>query len=239
MGIDNNELTGLDAVTAASLHTTNHGKGIGIFQKYAHLGKGSSTHSPSWMGWYKVSVDDKSIKSGGSKCIQTLDAYAKAPTDHDMASYPHGVFNSTEEWDPSVLDHEQTDDEAQSCSFIDPDSFYEDHLFDAYGELYKCVIANLNTLLDIPANTGSYIPSSLLVPVIFINLPLKILTGTHSGLSLLGLLHLAFRTHMRLLPDMEPPLLLMITWRKSTSPKTLFLTSLTAMRLLLLIPSYL
>ena len=41
-GIDNHEVTGLDVVTAATILKTSQGKVIGIFNEYAHLGKGSS-----------------------------------------------------------------------------------------------------------------------------------------------------------------------------------------------------
>ena len=44
-GIDNHEVAGLDVVTAATLLNTSLGKVIGIFNEYAHLGKGSSIHS--------------------------------------------------------------------------------------------------------------------------------------------------------------------------------------------------
>ena len=76
--------------------------------------------------------------------------------------------------------------EAQSWSFIDHDFFYEDHMFDAYGELNQCVIANVNTLLDIPSNTGSY-HDHLILTVALIELSPKIWTVIPSGLSLLGI----------------------------------------------------
>ena len=41
VGIDDHELTGLNAVTAAALLDTQKGSIIGIFHEYAHLGKGS------------------------------------------------------------------------------------------------------------------------------------------------------------------------------------------------------
>ena len=99
-------------LTTASLLTMNQGKVIGIFHEYGQLGKCSSIHSPLQMELYKVSVDDKSIKVGGTQCIQTLEGYAVllsiqdslaymrclgAPSDHDMASYLHVLFTSPEE----------------------------------------------------------------------------------------------------------------------------------------------
>ena len=45
MGIDDDELTGLDVVTAAELFDTQKGPVIGIFHEYAHLGMGRSLHA--------------------------------------------------------------------------------------------------------------------------------------------------------------------------------------------------
>ena len=72
-GIDNDEVTGLDVVTAATLLNTSLGKVIGIFNEYAHLGKGSSIHSSGQLEWFKTNVDEKSIKVGGTQLITTLD----------------------------------------------------------------------------------------------------------------------------------------------------------------------
>ena len=106
-GIDNHEVNGLDVVTAATLLNTSLGKVIGIFNEYAHLGKGSSIHSSGQLEWFKTHVDEKSIKVGGTQLITTLDGYSVPllikdglayatslgrPTDHDMDSYPH-VFS--------------------------------------------------------------------------------------------------------------------------------------------------
>ena len=103
-GIDNHEVNGLDVVTAATLLNTSLGKVIGIFNEYAHLGKGLSIHSSGQLEWFKTHVDEKSIKVGGTQLITTLDGYSVPllikdglayatslgrPTDHDMDSYPH------------------------------------------------------------------------------------------------------------------------------------------------------
>ena len=51
MGIDNHELTGLNAVIAAALLDTQKGPVIGIFHEYAHLGKGRSIHAAGQVEW--------------------------------------------------------------------------------------------------------------------------------------------------------------------------------------------
>ena len=163
-GIDNHDVNGLDVVTAATLLNTSLGKVIGIFNEYAHLGKGSSIHSSGQLEWFKTHVDEKSIKVGGTQLITTLDGYSVPllikdglayatslgrPTDHDMDSYPHVFFTSPDEWDPSVLDHDPP-----PLDGLDPsqmlDQPFGDPMFDAYGDFNERIIANLNILLDAP-----------------------------------------------------------------------------------------
>ena len=171
-GIDNHEVNGLDVVTAATLLNTSLGKVIGIFNEYAHLGKGSSIHSSGQLEWFKTHVDEKSLKVGGTQLITTLEGYSVPllvkdglayatslgrPTDQDMDTYPHVFFTSPDEWDPSVLDHDPP-----PLDGLDPsqvlDQPFGDPMFDAYGDFNERIIANLNILLDAPPEDyGSYI----------------------------------------------------------------------------------
>ena len=171
-GIDNHEVNGLDVVTAATLLNTSLGKVIGIFNEYAHRGKGSSIHSSGQLEWFKTHVDEKSIKVGGTQLITTLEGYSVPllikdglayatslgrPTDQDMDTYPHVFFTSPDEWDPSVLDHDPP-----PLDGLDPsqvlDQPFGDPMFDAYGDFNERIIANLNILLDAPPEDyGSYI----------------------------------------------------------------------------------
>ena len=171
-GIDNHEVNGLDVVTAATLLNTSLGKVIGIFNEYAHLGKGSSIHSSGQLEWFKTHVDEKSIKVGGTQLITTLDGYSVPllikdglayatslgrPTDQDMDTYPHVFFTSPDEWDPSVLDHDPPPLDGLDPSQV-PDQPFGDPMFDAYGDFNERIIANLNILLDAPPeDCGSYI----------------------------------------------------------------------------------
>ena len=170
-GIDNHEVTGLDVVTAATLHNTSLGKVIGIFNEYAYLGKGSSIHSSGQLEWFKTHVDEKSVKVGGTQLITTLDGYSVPlvikdglayatslgrPTDQDMDTYPHVFFTSPDEWDPSVLDHDPPHLDGLDPSQV-PDQPFGDPMFDAYGDFNERIITNLNILLDAPpGDCGSY-----------------------------------------------------------------------------------
>ena len=139
---------------------TSLGKVIGIFNEYAHLGKGSSIHSSGQLEWFKTHVDEKSIKVGGTQLITTLEGYSVPllikdglayatslgrPTDQDMDTYPHVFFTSPDEWDPSVLDHDPP-----PLDGLDPsqvlDQPFGDPMFDAYGDFNERIIANLNIL---------------------------------------------------------------------------------------------
>ena len=117
-GVDNHEVTGLDVVTAATLLNTSQGKIIGIFNEYAYLGKGSYIHSSGQLEWFKINVDAKSVKGGGTQLITTLVGYSVPllikdglayatslgrPTDQDMDTYPHVFFTSPDEWAPQSL----------------------------------------------------------------------------------------------------------------------------------------
>ena len=171
-GIDNHEVNGLDVVTAATLLNTSLGKVIGIFNEYAHLGKGSSIHSSGQLEWFKTHVDEKSIKVGGTQLITSLEGYSVPllikdglayatslgrPTDQDMDTYPHVFFTSPDEWDPSVLDHDPPPFDGLDPSQV-LDQPFGDPMFDAYGDFNECIIANLNILLDAPPEDyGSYI----------------------------------------------------------------------------------
>ena len=170
-GIDNHEVTGLDVVTAATLLNTSQGKVIGIFNEYAYLGKGSSIHSSGQLEWFKTTVDEKSVRVGGTQLITTLDGYSVPllikdglayatshgkPTDQDMDTYAHVFFTSPDEWDPSVLDHDPPHLDGLDPSQV-PDQPFGDPMFDAYGDFNEHIISNLNILLDAPPeDCGSY-----------------------------------------------------------------------------------
>ena len=56
-----------------ALVNTNHGYVNLIMNEYAYYGKGHTIHSSGQIEWHKNTVDDKSVKVGGSQCITTLD----------------------------------------------------------------------------------------------------------------------------------------------------------------------
>ena len=170
-GIDNHEVTGLDAVTDATLLNTSQGKVIGIFNEYVYPGKGSSIHSSGQLEWFQTNVDEKSVKVGGTQLITTLDGYSVPliikdglayatslgrPRDLDMDTYPHVFITSPDEWDHSVLDHDPPHPDGLDHSQV-PDQPFGDPMFDACGDFNKHIIANLKTLLDAPpGDCGSY-----------------------------------------------------------------------------------
>ena len=235
-GIDNHEVTGLDVVTAATLLNTSQGKVIGIFNEYAYLGKGSSTHSSGQLEWVKTNVDEKSVKVGGTQLITTLDGYSVPllikdglayatslgrPTDQDMDTYPHVFFTSPDEWDPSVLDHDPPHLDGLDPSQV-PDQPFGDPMFDAYGDFNERIIANLNILLDHLQKIVGHTQKSLLFSQpISIRVHPKSLTGMLSAHFLHGHPHPASRTL-----SMSPPGMGLLHTPRITSKSTLSLAIL-------------
>ena len=116
---DQHQINGLDIVQCAALVNTNHGYVNLIMNEYAYYGKRHTIHSSGQIEWHKNTVDDKSVKEGGSQCIMTLDGYSfplqctgglmylsilGKPTDEELVKYPFDHLTNIHEWDPSVLD---------------------------------------------------------------------------------------------------------------------------------------
>jgi hypothetical protein len=88
--------------------------------QYALLNKGHSIHSPCQFESYNVTVDDKSVRAGGTQRIQTPAGYTipltikdglarlaiRPYTDQEWDSLPHVFLTDEANWDPSVLDHQ-------------------------------------------------------------------------------------------------------------------------------------
>ena len=133
--------------------------------EYAYYGKGHTIHSSGQIEWHKNTVDDKSVKVGGSQCITALDGYSfplkctghlmylsilGKPTDEELGKYPSVHLTSIHEWDPSVLDfcyHERDGEPVWACyphyvDLIDPN-------FDHQGLYTKRAINTLSSLADV------------------------------------------------------------------------------------------
>ena len=149
VGIDDDELTGLNVVTAAALLDTQKGPIIGVFHEYAHLGKGRSIHAAGQMEWFNCQVDDRSKLVGGAQRIKTSEGYViplsiesglvymhsmRIPTDHDLQNYPHVFFTSPDIWDTSLLDHGIPQSSPEDINQHSDASLLQDSNFDAYEE---------------------------------------------------------------------------------------------------------
>ena len=92
---------------------------------YADADKCTSIHLSPEMEWYNITVDDKSIKVGGTQDLTTLDGIViplnmqdglpyldvHPYTDHEWEDLPHVHLTYEDDWDPSMLDHDQSDDQ--------------------------------------------------------------------------------------------------------------------------------
>ena len=150
---------------SAALVKTNHGYVNLIMNEYAYYGKGHTIHSSGQIEWHKNTVDDKSVKVGGSQCITTLDGYSfplkctgglmylsilGKPTDEELVKYPSVHLTSIHEWDPSVLDFSYPEGDGGPAWACDPQHVdLIDPNCDHQGLYTKRAINTLSTLADV------------------------------------------------------------------------------------------
>ena len=153
-------LNGLPLCTVAGLINTQRGPIIGIFNQYAHSGKGHTVHSVNQMKHFGLIVDDIPLQYTGTQCIITPDGYhiplsirnglpwmdMSAPNPTELNSYPHVLFTSDMPWDPQIIDHEYNVDDLIPPS--DPDllspAYHPDTLND-FGDITTYNVNSTNT----------------------------------------------------------------------------------------------
>jgi hypothetical protein len=148
IGIDNHTVNDLPIVTAGAVVNSQRGPVIAILHQYAYVGKGKTIHSSAQLEWYKNNVNDKSMKiADGLQRITTLEGYVhplnicnglahammRPYTDDEWETLPHVIWTSDEEWDPTVLDHEITDNETWYDAVSDLQEGLMHRPFDEYG----------------------------------------------------------------------------------------------------------
>ena len=162
-GIDNHQMTNIQIVTAGGVTRTQRGEVILIMNQYAYVGKGTSIHSSPQMESYKTIVDDRSIKCGGRQLIQTLDGYViplsiknslprmklRPYTNKEWTDLPHVMLTSEEDWDPSTLDLDITDDEDWFDAISDNHEYMINSSFDEFGDYRKRVEVQQHSALSI------------------------------------------------------------------------------------------
>jgi hypothetical protein len=212
-GIDNHHVNGIG--TFGVVVNTQKGPVIAIMHQYALLGKGASIQSPSKLEWYKNDVNDKSIHvPGGCQRLTTLDGYVIPPIikdglarldiwphmDHEYKTFPHVCLTYKVEWDPTVLDHEFTDesqwgeDNPAIVDLISASAYNEfgqyRHRVEVNKHLYLHVLI-VTTLMTIPINLLSTLTQLRLSPTYLQSMFLKpsirnLWTTESSNLSLTG-----------------------------------------------------
>jgi len=147
-GIDNHRINDIPIVTAGGVVNTQKGEVIAIMHQYAYVGKGKTIHSCGQLEAHKQVVHDKSIKVGGKQRIETLDGYfiplnirhglpymtIRPYTDLEWETLPQVIMTADVDWDPSILDCEQEDNEEWFNAMEDLPDLAPDLLFDEYGD---------------------------------------------------------------------------------------------------------
>ena len=162
-GIDNHELTGLKIVTAGGVVKSQRGEIIVILNQFAYIPGGKTILSCPQLEAFGMDVDDRSKKlQRGEQCITTLEGFVipmnfvnglpyipiRPFTNAEWNSLPHVILTSDEEWDPSIIDGNVTDDEAIMNNIpINPTNYdnSENNRINSYG-MPIAVNANLHLL---------------------------------------------------------------------------------------------
>jgi hypothetical protein len=155
--IDNNRVTDIGIGTVGGVVQTQHGPVVAIMHQYALLGKGSSIHFCSQLGWYKNDVNDKSVHvPDGFQHIVTLEGYImpliikdglarldiRPYTDIEFDTLPHFYLKAQLEWDPSTLDHTfQNASESGDAAIVSPGTL-DYSRFDGFVQYCRRVMVN-------------------------------------------------------------------------------------------------
>ena len=147
-GIDNHCINDIPIVTAGGVINTQKGEIIAIMHQYAYVGKGKTINSCGQLEAHKQAVHDKSIKVGGKQRIETLDGYIiplnirnglpfmtiRPYTDMEWERLPQVILTADIDWDPSILDCEQEDNEDWFNAMENLPTLAPGPLFDEYGK---------------------------------------------------------------------------------------------------------
>ena len=162
-GIADSTVKALKLCTVAGLIQTTTGPIIGLFNQYAHYGKGRTIHSSNQLRSFGMDIDDTPRSLQGKQRVLTpcgriipisirqglpyMDMVR--PTDHQIDMLPHVMFTSDVPWDPSSLDDEyEPEDNIPSDDLSLPD--YHTYDINDYGELVPDARLGHQTQLTMP-----------------------------------------------------------------------------------------
>jgi hypothetical protein len=163
-GIDNHQTTDIFTGTVGGVATSQKGPVIVIMHQYALHGKGYTIHSPAQLEWYKNDVNDKSVHVGGLQRITTPSGYVfplaiknglprmelRPFTDDEWDTLPHEHLTSEIVWEPSILDHDPTEDEQWFDAVADLEADPRTNLFDEFGDYRHRVTVQHASFLNRP-----------------------------------------------------------------------------------------
>eukprot|EP00536_Pseudo-nitzschia_multiseries_P014229 jgi/Psemu1/214147/e_gw1.674.34.1 len=167
-GINNHQIQNIPIATCGAYSVSNRGPVIIIFHESAYTGQHPSILSSPQMEAYHSTVDDSSIKTGGSQVITTTDGHVfplsichglpylamRKYTSAEFASLPHVIMTSDQHWNPSVLDNAYTPQDDTFIQKYPPVSTslpYQD--YDEFGALRDINIGTSSTVTSFLSNS--------------------------------------------------------------------------------------
>jgi hypothetical protein len=156
-GIDNHHMNDIGIGTVGGVANTQNGPVIAFMHQCAWLGNDASIHSSSQLEWYKNDVNDKSVREpGGIQRLTTLSVFVIPLTikdglarlnirphrDHEYETLPHVFLTSEVEWDPTVLDHDFTDESEWGEDNPEIVDLISASAYNEFGQYCHCVEVN-------------------------------------------------------------------------------------------------
>lgn len=150
-GIDNHEFTGIQIVTTGGVVKSQRDEMIAIFHQFVYVPGVKTIISYTQLEAFAINIYNKSKKlQRGEQCITTLEGFfipmnfinglpyvpIRPFSVKEQKYFIHIVLTSDEEWDPSVIDKNITDDTAAMEAIIpNPIGYYNsDNLpINSYG----------------------------------------------------------------------------------------------------------
>ena len=117
-GIENHQMPDLHIGTFLGVTKSNYGDILVVMHQYAYHGQGKSIHSSPQMEAFGITVDDKSIKAGGTQTITAHRGFVlpldirdglpymplRPPSAREHQILPQIILTGDTPWDPRVLD---------------------------------------------------------------------------------------------------------------------------------------
>ena len=171
-GAMNHQTTDIRCATVGAVTNSNMGPIILVMHQYAHTGKGATIHAKGQWQYYGAKIDDTSMVVGGTQTVRLaggiiipLDIVNGLPrmplrpyTDKEWDTLPIIHATIDKDWNPRVLDHVITDNEAWYDAQQEPTDIpipgFDEHGNPIQPETFEATVTYSDLQENLPAHLG-------------------------------------------------------------------------------------